>query len=40
LRPLGCDVIGPEDLKVLAWARAEIGRREAARKAKAAWDAL
>ena len=40
LLPLGCDVAGPEDAALLAWARADMERRRAVRRARVALDAV
>ena len=40
LKPLGADVIGPEEVGLLAWARAEQARRKAAKKARLAQEEL
>ena len=40
LQPLGAKVIGPEDLKILTWARAERDKKRAAKRARVAEQAL
>ena len=39
-RPLGCEVIEPEEKKILAWGKAEIFKKRAAKKAKLAMEVL
>ena len=40
LRPLGYQVIGPDDRRILAWAKAELAKKAAARKARLAFEFL
>jgi hypothetical protein len=40
LLPLGAGVIGPKEMKVLQWANAELERKRAAKKARAAMQIL
>ena len=39
-RPLGADVVGPEERKVLSWGKAELAKKRAAKKARLALEAL
>jgi hypothetical protein len=39
-RPLGTEVVGPEERKILAWGKAELARRRAAKKARLALEVL
>lgn len=38
--PLGCEVIDIEDVKILKWAKAEIARKKAAKRARIAMEEL
>ena len=40
VRPLGYQVIGPEDRRILVWAKAELAKKAAARKARLAFESL
>ena len=40
LRPLGHQVIGPEDRRILAWAKADLAKKAATRKARLAFEIL
>ena len=40
IRPLGCEVIGPEDAALLKWARAERDKRRAVKAARLALEVL
>jgi hypothetical protein len=39
-RPLGCDVVGPEEKAVLRWGKAELEKRRAAKRARLALENL
>ncbi len=39
-RPLGCEIVGVEDRKVLVWGKAEIEKRKAIKKARLALESL
>ena len=39
-RPLGCEIIGPEERKILAWGKAELEKRKAIKKARLAMEVL
>jgi len=40
VKPLGCEVIGPVEKKVLVWGQAEVVRKRAAKKARLALEVL
>lgn len=40
LKPLGCGAINPVDIKLLAWAKAEMEKRRAIKKARVALEVL
>ena len=40
VRPLGCEIVGPREKKILAWGTAELDRRRAAKKARLALEML
>ena len=40
LRPVGCGVLRPEDMRLLAWARAEMDRKRAAKRARLAMELI
>jgi len=40
LRPLGYQVIGPEEQRILAWGKAELNKKSAVRKARLAFEIL
>jgi hypothetical protein len=40
LLPLGAGVVGPKEVKILDWANAEIERRRATKRARAAMEIL
>ena len=39
-QPLGAAILGPEDLNVLKWARAELARKKAAKRARIALEEI